>query len=46
MLEKLTATSPKPGPKLFKQAATAVKAVISSNPDANNNNIHTINTAA
>ena len=44
--EKLAATSPKPGPRLLIQAATAVKAEILSIPLANSNNIQITNTAA
>ena len=43
---KFAATAPKPGPKLFKQAATAVKAVMSSIPVARSNNIQIMKTAA
>ena len=44
--EKLAATSPNPGPRLLIQAATAVKAVMSSIPAASSNNMQITNTAA
>ena len=46
MSAKFAATCPKPGPRLFKHAATAVNAEISSIPAANNNSIQMTNTAA